>query len=89
MALVKVTRKYQITLPKDVRPDIHIGDKVEILRVGDDIMIRRKQQESGEGDLWGLGENLWKEVDAVQYIRELRSEWDSRELGRWRAQHTP
>ncbi len=58
MALVRVTRKYQITLPKDVRPDIHIGDKAEILRVGDDIIMRRKQQESGEGDLRGLSENL-------------------------------
>ncbi len=79
MALVKVRRKYQLTLPREVRKNIRIGEKVEVLCIGDEIMIRKRVRKTRVEDLWGLGRELWRTVDAVEYIDSLRSEWEPRE----------
>ncbi len=79
MALVKVRSKYQITLPREARKNIRIGEKVEVLSIGDEIMIRKRVRKTRVEDLWGLGRELWRTVDAVKYIESLRSEWEPRE----------
>jgi AbrB family looped-hinge helix DNA binding protein len=79
MALVKVRSKYQITLPSEARKNIRVGEKVEVLSVGDEILIRKRVKETREEDLWGLGKELWKKVDALEYLNELRSELEPRE----------
>ncbi len=79
MALVKVRSKYQITLPREARKKIRIGEKVEVLSLGDEIIIRKKPRETRVEDLWGLGRELWKKVDAQAYLDELRSELEPRE----------
>ena len=80
MALVKVTRKYQITLPREARKHIRIGERVEVVPMGDEILIWKRAKKTREEDLWGLGKELWRKVDALQYLDQLRSELEPREL---------
>ncbi len=79
MALVKVRRKYQITLPRETRKYVRIGEKVEVVPVGNEIIIRRKPKPRKNSSLKGLGKDLWRTVDALEYVDGLRSEWEPRE----------
>ena len=79
MAVVKVTRKHQVTLPTGVREGIRVGDKVEILRVGEEILIRPSKKKVAEEGLWGLGRELWQGVEATDYVSSIRLEWKARE----------
>jgi AbrB family looped-hinge helix DNA binding protein len=79
MAVSKVTRNFQITIPREVREleDLHIGDrvvfvvenhKVHLAKVDDDI-IRKT------AGLWpGMKET------GVEYVRRIRKEWRRREV---------
>lgn len=83
MAIVKVTRKHQVTLPTGVREGIRVGDEVEVLRVGEEIMIRPSKKRIAEEGLWGLGQELWQGVEAIEYVSSIRREWEAREQ-KWR-----
>lgn len=79
MALVKVRSKYQITLPREARKKIRIGEKVEVTQIGEEIVIRRKTKTQKTSNLRGLGKELWRTIDAIEYVDNLRSEWEPRE----------
>ncbi len=76
MGIAKVTRNYQVTIPRDVREaeGILIGDTlifslrhggIEIVKKGKDALIR---------DVAGT----WKGPDGLAYARAIRSEWEQR-----------
>ena len=50
MPVVKITRNYQITIPKQIRDKLGLkeGDKVEIYQEGDKIVIKKLQKEELE-----------------------------------------
>ena len=75
MGMAKVTRNYQITLPKDAR-------KLFNIKVGDMLLVSAHEEKEGvfirkistnvvddTFGSWGKGK------DAVKYIREMRDEY--------------
>jgi AbrB family looped-hinge helix DNA binding protein len=79
MALSKVTRNYQVTIPRDIREleDLHIGDKVLFIIEGPHrihVMKYDKDIISKTAGLW----NGMKET-GVEYVRRIRKEWEPRE----------
>ena len=69
---VVVTRKYQITIPKDVRKklEIEIGDKLIIKDEGGRIIIDVPKKVTDPSDfLWSLSENP-RDIDVVKLVEE-------------------
>ena len=70
--IVKVTRKGQITLPKEIRDKLSIkeGDYLEVVLQGDRIVLRRLEYPTpGEP----VGEERFREI--IRELEELRSKW--------------
>ena len=59
MAVSRVTRNYQVTVPREIRElaDIKIGDTVLFIKEGEDIVLRRIDKE-----LLSKGFGLWKKA---------------------------
>lgn len=75
MTEVIVTRKGQVTIPKELRDRFGIeeGNRVEILRKGDEIVIRKVQRDLE--DVLGAWSDLSLRAD---FLEELRKEWGRR-----------
>jgi len=77
MGVTKVTRNYQVTIPKDVREmeNIHIGDELIVVIEGDEIVMRRIRDRILERNFgaWGKGKS------GVEFTREIRDEAEKRE----------
>ena len=78
MSLTKVTRNYQITVPRDIREqaDIKEGDKLVITMENDEIKMKKFDEDSFKKAF-----GIWKNSDikdSVKYVRDLRKEWDKR-----------
>lgn len=74
MKEVKVTRKYQITIPEEIRKPlkIKIGEKLPIERKGKAIVIRVKKPIEKPSDyLWGLSKKASK-IDVLELIKTSR-----------------
>ncbi len=72
MGMTKVTRNFQITLPKDARveADIKVGDTLKIVAY-DKGQMRITKASAREAILKAAG--LWKDVkDSVGFIRAIR-----------------
>ncbi len=72
MSIVKVTRKGQITLPKEIRDKLSIreGDYLEITLQGDKIIIKKVEHPvPGEP----VGEERYREI--IKQLEEMRSIW--------------
>ena len=79
MGISKITRNFQITLPKDVRElkDFKIGEKVLFLVEGNrvDIVKIDKNAVKEAAGLWaGMKET------GLDYERRLRKEWSKRRV---------
>lgn len=77
MPSVKVSTKYQISLPSEARRRLGIaaGDRLTV-EVRDDELVLKRRPERAFDRLWGLGAHVWKGVDPVEYIRAIRDEFD-------------
>jgi len=78
MGISKITRNYQITLPKDVRKvaGLKEGDEVTILIEGDKITITKS-----EINPIMAAAGAWKGIKETgeEYQKRVRSEWKKRE----------
>lgn len=81
MGIAKITRNFQVTLPKDVREieQLHEGDRVLFLVEQDKIIVKKLDE-----DIIKKTAGLWSGMKetGVQYTRRLRKEWVKREA-RW------
>jgi len=79
MLSVKVSTKHQIAVPSEARRRLGIraGDRLEV-EISEDAIILRKRPARASDRLRGLGSDAWQGVDPVEYVRELRREWDDR-----------
>ncbi len=79
MLSVKVSTKHQIAVPSEARArlGIYAGDRLDVT-VTDDAIVLTKRSSRPSDRLRGLGASIWKGVDPVEYVRELRREWDDR-----------
>ena len=78
MSITKVTRNYQITVPRDIREQAEIkeGDKLVETMENDEIKIKKFDEDSFKKAF-----GIWKDAkikDSVKYVRDLRKEWDQR-----------
>ncbi len=74
MKEVKVTRKYQITIPKEIRKplNIKIGERLPIKRKGKVIVIQVKKPIEKPSDyLWGISKKTSK-LDVLDLIKTSR-----------------
>ncbi len=78
MGIAKVTRNYQVTLPKDIRnvKGIEIGDTIIFAIDGDRVNLVTMKRE----DLIKKVAGSWKGVrgSSVAYVTQMRKEWDER-----------
>jgi AbrB family looped-hinge helix DNA binding protein len=79
MLSVKVSTKHQIVVPSEARRslDIRAGDRLSV-EVTPEAIILRPRGRRACARLRGLGSELWQGVDPVEYVRQLRQEWDER-----------
>ena len=77
MPSVKVSTKYQISLPSEARRRLGIaaGDRLTV-EVRDDELILKRRPERAFDRLWGLGAHVWEGVDPVEYVRAIRDDVD-------------
>ena len=78
MSLTKVTRNYQITVPRDIREQANIkeGDKLVITMENDEIKMKKFDE-----DVFKKAFGSWKNAkinDSVAYVRNLRKGWEKR-----------
>lgn len=78
MAISKVTRNYQITLPKETRRivDIKIGDEIVVDIDDGEIKIRKFDRNAILRKAFGC----WTEIkeDSASYVRKMRAESEKR-----------
>ncbi|MBI4439866.1 AbrB/MazE/SpoVT family DNA-binding domain-containing protein [Candidatus Woesearchaeota archaeon] len=79
MGIAKVTRNYQVTIPRDIRrlEDIRIGDTVLFAIEGNRIDFLKLERKKMLKSLAGA----WKDkinVSGAEYVREFRKEWGKR-----------
>jgi AbrB family looped-hinge helix DNA binding protein len=79
MLSVKVSTKHQIVVPSAARRALGIeaGDRLSVEVTSEGIILRPRARRAG-ARLRGLGSELWQGVDPVEYVRQLRQEWDKR-----------
>jgi AbrB family looped-hinge helix DNA binding protein len=79
MLSVKVSTKHQIAVPSEARHRLGIraGDRLDVEIDGDAIVLRKRPARASDR-LRGLGSDVWSGVDPIEYVRELRREWDDR-----------
>ena len=78
MSITKVTRNYQITVPRDIREQAKIaeGDKLVVTIENNEIKMKKFDEDSFKKAF-----GIWKDAginDSIKYVRELRKEWESR-----------
>ncbi|MBS3105772.1 AbrB/MazE/SpoVT family DNA-binding domain-containing protein [Candidatus Woesearchaeota archaeon] len=78
MSMTKVTRNYQITVPRDVREMANIkeGDKLVITMEKGEIKMKKFDE-----DIFKRAFGSWKNAgikDSVKYVRDIRKEWEHR-----------
>ena len=78
MAVLSVEELYE----RYVRP-LSPRDRLRLITMTTEELSQESAVEPKSGErslleLEGLGAHLWKGIDAQEYVRELRSEWDDR-----------
>ena len=74
--MAKVTRNFQITLPKDVRRvvDIKVGDTLLVSQREKEVVITKLDENPVDASF-----GIWKNVkDSVKFVREGRAEYKKR-----------
>ena len=83
MGISKITRNFQVTLPRDVRElkRFKVGDKLLFVVDGERIDIMKMDRE-----IIGAAAGLWKGMkeDGLSYVKRIRNEWEKREVGKMR-----
>ena len=78
MSITKVTRNYQITVPRDIREQAKIseGDKLVVTMENDEIKMKKFDE-----DVFKKAFGSWKNAgiqDSVKYVRDIRKGWEKR-----------
>jgi len=76
--MVKVSSKYQIVIPREVREKLNLktGDKL-IIKANDEKIIIYPQPKNYAKYSLGLGKEIWQDIDATEYVRKERETWKS------------
>lgn len=79
MVKTTVSQKYQVVIPKEIREKTAIkeGQEMYVYSVGNSIVMS-PFPESYSKKMLGLGQDIWKDIDPLEYIRKERSNWDKK-----------
>lgn len=74
---VKVSGRYQISLPSRVRRKLNVqaGDRL-LVDVQDNMIILLPYPQDFTGHLAGLYKEIWEGVDTDAYLRKERNAWE-------------
>jgi len=77
MQMAKVSSKYQIVIPKNVREELGLrpGDQLLIVADGNKAVMRLRPRSYAEY-MRGLHKEIWQGIDATEYVREERQSWE-------------
>ncbi len=79
MPLTKVSHKFQVVIPKNIRELLGIskGDILQVYEKDDEIVMKKikSTEPLSLKDLKGLGKEIWKDIDFEEYIRKERESW--------------
>ena len=76
MQRVKVSRRFQIAVPSEVRRSLGIeaGDSLIVEVRGDHVILMREPKDWA-ASLIGLHKEIWEDVDTEEYLRGERAAW--------------
>ena len=73
---VRVSRKYQVVIPKQTRKALNIGEGDElIVSVSGGQIIMKPKPKSYTQYMRGLHKEVWEGVEAAEYVKEERKAW--------------
>jgi len=79
MPLTKVSHKFQVVIPKEIRELLSIskGDILEVYGKNNEVIMKKLMplKSISLKDLKGLGKELWEDVDVEDYIKKERDSW--------------
>jgi len=81
MTKAKLSKKYQIVIPKEVRKkmQLEVGSHVAVYSIDRDHAVIAKRPKSYADALQGLGKEIWKALGgADKYIKEERASWEKK-----------
>ncbi|MDP2629400.1 MAG: AbrB/MazE/SpoVT family DNA-binding domain-containing protein [Candidatus Harrisonbacteria bacterium] len=81
MSKAKISKKYQIVVPKKIRQQMNLkaGNEVELYSLDEDRAILVKHPKDPLKRMRGLGKELWASLGGADtYIKEERSSWQKR-----------
>ena len=73
---VRVSRKYQVVIPKKAREALNInrGDEL-IVSVKNGQILMRPKPKSYTDYMRGLHKKIWTNTEATEYVKEERKAW--------------
>ena len=73
---VKVSQRYQISLPSHARRMLNIeaGDRL-LVDVQDNMIILMPRPQDFASTMAGLHKEIWQQVDTAKYLNEERAAW--------------
>ncbi len=79
MAEVKVSKKFQVVIPKDVRKNVSLsaGDQL-IVKAEEGRIVMTPKPKSYTKHMHGLHKKIWKPVGVERYVEEERKSWGER-----------
>jgi len=79
MPLTKVSHKFQVVIPKEIRELLSIskGDILEVYGKNNEVIMKKLMplKSISLKDLKGLGKELWEYTDVEDYIKKERDSW--------------
>ena len=76
---VIVGPKSQVVIPKNVRKiatKLRPGKKVMVRPISDSSVIIEVRPANWTKETYGMHKDIWQGIDASEYIRTLREEWE-------------
>jgi len=73
----RVTRKYQVTIPKEVRKKVgvEVGDKLRVMEKGELIVLKKVGKKKSLLDFAGCWKGYPEDTD--EFMKELRKLWST------------
>jgi len=77
MAMVKLSSKHQVVIPKKVRKKLglHAGDQLVVEVEGEKVVLHPRPK-NYTNYMLGLGRKVWHEIDATEHVRKERESWE-------------
>ncbi len=79
MPFTKVSHKFQVVIPKDIRELLGIskGDTLEVYKKNHEIVMKKIKAKKPLSlrNLKGLGKEIWQTIDVDEYIKKERESW--------------